>query len=298
MDGGRFDTLARALTASGSRRRALAPLLGGILVSVLRLTDATAKKGKGKKGKGKKKMKKNRGGTAAGNCPAGRSACGGACVDTQTDPGHCGGCGRPCAVQAPESCGTTGQCVGATCERYGNVPTVCKGPVCSGSAVSLGSSYCDGNGNCVRFTGGNQACAPGVCDITTGDCTWRCALDSDCDARAWCSDFRFCEEWLAMGSACTRGAQCFSGNCVDGTCCGTECEPLNSTVTCPLGICKQTCLAGWGNCSGHPTASGCETNLETSPAHCGGCNQPCSGPCGPSNSGTKECVGGACFCTF
>jgi hypothetical protein len=297
MDGGHFDTLTRTLTAPNSRRRALATLLGGMLVPVLGLTDATAKNGKGKKKKNKK------GGAPSGNCPTGTTTCGGACVDTQTNSDHCGGCGRPCVVQAPETCGTTGQCVAAACERYGQDPygqglTVCKGPQCSGSDFSFGKSYCDGSGNCVRFTGGNRACAPGRCDGTTGECTWRCALDSDCDPRAWCSDSRWCEEWLDMGEACSRGAQCLSRNCVDGTCCGTECEPLNSAVTCPLGICKQTCHAGWGNCSGHPTASGCETDLQSHPVHCGGCNKPCSGPCGPNNSGTKECAGGACFCTL
>lgn len=295
MESGHFDTLTRALTASGSRRRALAALLGGMLLPVLGLTDATAKKGKGKK----KKKKKNKGRSPAGNCPTGTSACGGACVDTQTDPGHCGGCGRPCAVQPPETCGTTGLCVGAACERYGQAPTVCKGRVCSGSAVSLGPSFCDGRGACVRFSAGNQACKPGRCDNTTGGCTWNCALDSDCDEQGWCDDARICRAKKRYGSACTRSEECTYGNCVGEVCCESACVAANATGTCvaPGGYCSLACNAGWGNCD-TTMSNGCEADLETSPAHCGGCNQPCSGPCGPSNSGTKECVGGACFCTF
>ena len=298
MDGGHFDTLTRTLTAPNSRRRALATLLGGMLVPVLGLTDATAKKGKGKKGKGKKKKKK--GGTPASNCPTGTSACGGACVDTHTDPDHCGECGRPCAVQAPETCGTTGQCVGATCERYGQDPygqglTVCKGRECDGITVSLGTSFCDGSGNCVRF--GGQTCRPGRCDSATGGCTWNCALDSDCDEEGWC-DAGTCRERLGDGSSCSRGRQCDTGICVAGKCCLFSCAAPNTTATCPSGSCKWTCNAGWGNCDDAFFVNGCEADLETSSAHCGGCNQPCSGPCGPNNSGTKECVGGACFCTL
>jgi hypothetical protein len=40
-------------------------------------------------------------------CPQGKTECGGACVDTQTDASHCGGCGR--------ACGAGQQCTGGVC---------------------------------------------------------------------------------------------------------------------------------------------------------------------------------------
>lgn len=45
-------------------------------------------------------------------CPAGRTLCGGACVDTQTDNSHCGRCGV--------ACGTSSSCGGGSC----SVPVV------------------------------------------------------------------------------------------------------------------------------------------------------------------------------
>ena len=40
-------------------------------------------------------------------CPTGRSACGGACVNVQTDMRHCGACDKPCGTGA--AC-VLGQC--------------------------------------------------------------------------------------------------------------------------------------------------------------------------------------------
>ena len=41
----------------------------------------------------------------AGNCPSGLTRCGGACVDTDTEPTSCGACGRTCVItNAEPSC--------------------------------------------------------------------------------------------------------------------------------------------------------------------------------------------------
>lgn len=45
--------------------------------------------------------------TPTGGCAAGQIACGGACVDVQTDPSHCGACGVRCAAGA--------RCVAGSC---------------------------------------------------------------------------------------------------------------------------------------------------------------------------------------
>jgi hypothetical protein len=61
-------------------------------------------------------------GHCVGSCGAGRVACGGACVDPQSDPQHCGAgadCdndpGANCATGAPA--GSAGSCIGGVC-RY------------------------------------------------------------------------------------------------------------------------------------------------------------------------------------
>lgn len=79
MDGARFDTLARSLTSGGSRRRALAITLGGVIGALgLATTEAKKKKKKAcppckKRKQGKGKGKKADGtGCEGGTCQDGR----------------------------------------------------------------------------------------------------------------------------------------------------------------------------------------------------------------------------------
>src|SRR5687768_14570540 len=46
-----------------------------------------------------------------GDCAAGQDSCGGACVDTETNADHCGGCGI--------ACGDGEQCVAGSCSGGG-----------------------------------------------------------------------------------------------------------------------------------------------------------------------------------
>ncbi|MEZ4405020.1 MAG: hypothetical protein R3A52_00820 [Polyangiales bacterium] len=68
----------------------------------------------------------------AGCCASGQTSCGGACVDTSSNPNHCGGCGVSCGASAPFA---TGACAASTCsfacqgEHYdvnGNVTDGCE----------------------------------------------------------------------------------------------------------------------------------------------------------------------------
>jgi hypothetical protein len=53
--------------------------------------------------------------------------------------------------------------------------------------------------------------------------------------------------------------------------CGRSCTVANGTPGCSGGACTVAqCNAGFGNCDGN-AANGCETNLATTPAHCGAC---------------------------
>jgi hypothetical protein len=92
MDGSRFDTLARTLSTTGSRRRALAGLVAGSLGLVaLRAEETAAKKGKGKKRKKRKKK------SPSLTCPSGYTACGQQCFDLRDNTQHCGTCATVCS---------------------------------------------------------------------------------------------------------------------------------------------------------------------------------------------------------
>jgi hypothetical protein len=158
MDAHRLDTIARSLIVAGSRRRALAAALGGVLGlrGRARPDDATAggkckpkcseckKCKKGKNGKrGKCKPKANGTGCATGTCQAGR------CVFCADKPDF-------------TDCGSGNQCSGGVCAT----PPTCRVdlapcPCCAGIT-------CDASDHC--------ACAPAgaPCRSSRGCCTGSC----------------------------------------------------------------------------------------------------------------------------
>jgi hypothetical protein len=169
MDTDRFDTLARSLTESGSRRRALATLLGGGLVPVLGRTDGEAKKKK--KACGRCQIKKKGKCTQAPDdapCATGRTCQGGACTCL---PGT-----YFCESQTQETCCTTGQaCNSGTC-----------------GACPATNAYCDFNTQlvCGIDSGTNGLCScvtsvegKTVCSNGFGQCqTQSCETDEECTA--------------------------------------------------------------------------------------------------------------------
>ena len=72
--------------------------------------------------------------------------------------------------------------------------------------------------------------------------------------------------------------------------CG-ECDfvcpaPPNGLPGCSTGFCTLGgCLPGFGSCDGD-NENGCETDVTTSPLHCGECDAPCDG--------AETCIGGRC----
>ncbi|MEZ4309307.1 MAG: fibrinogen-like YCDxxxxGGGW domain-containing protein [Polyangiaceae bacterium] len=71
--------------------------------------------------------------------------------------------------------------------------------------------------------------------------------------------------------------------------CGTSCDYANAAGTCNGGDCQLgACDAGFVDCNGNPY-DGCEAELASDAANCGGCGNVCA-----SENGTATCVNGAC----
>jgi DNA-binding beta-propeller fold protein YncE len=129
-------------------------------------------------------------------CPTGQKGCNGACVDTKTDAGNCGKCGRVCP--APRSC-VRGKCV---------CPT--------------GLTYCAGSNTCVdtmsdpaNCRGCGKVCAhPGTC--VRGTCV--------CPAgHAYCTETGTCVDTTSDPSNCGRcGKACDPGVACEASRCKTE----------------------------------------------------------------------------
>lgn len=211
MDPSRFDTLAKSITTTASRRSVLAGLVAGLLAPLLAQDDLSAKKGKGK---GKKKKKGTAGpppggGGCVANC-AGKAAC----ADDD--------CGAPC-----ETCGGGQTCGG------GGTPGVCGGggtctPNCynpNGPSRICGPDGCGGGcgfneGNCYQ----NQVCTgDGIYCSCPGDTPTQCS-DGCVDTM---TDVRNCG---ICGRGCSPGL-----NCCNGACAGLSGDPFN------CGTCGKVC---------------------------------------------------------
>ncbi len=207
--------------------------------------------------------------TCALVCPGGTTQCPGilGCIDPQSDSNHCGGCGRRCNPANAIGVCFLGECRVATCAPGFRD---CDGNAANGCEVNVTS---DGNncGDCNRRCALAQAssmCRSGSCVIT--GCS---AGYGDCDRL----NFNGCESPLNTVARC--------GNCA------TTCMAANATPACIGGMCGYTgnCTMPFQNCDG-VAANGCETNIQTSTMHCGGCGMPCS----PAHVMSVNCVGGMC----
>ncbi len=243
MDGNRFDALAKTLIAATNRRQTLGALLGGALAArgLAAPDDAAAarsrrckrkpgecevcKKGKCKNKNGKKKCKAGKitpkaNGTACTNprgnatcqngtctCPRGLTACSGVCTDVQADEANCGTCGTVCRGDQP--------CQNGTC------------------ACPPGTEDCPAQARCVAL------CAPGAQARNRNNCTCcfvnslPCTNTTPEGARVPQPNATCCSQLClpvgasgaggvcspgVTGSPCNVGANCGSGNCVNGQC--------------------------------------------------------------------------------
>jgi DNA-binding beta-propeller fold protein YncE len=125
-----------------------------------------------------------------------------------------------------------------------------------------------------------------------GGCGIRCEYESAGSS---------CNSGVCQMSACRSGFFDCNGSAQDGCeaalasdvnncgACGVACSYKNASSACAQGACRMTaCSDGYADCNGNP-ADGCEADLETDRAHCGGCGQTCSF----ANAG-HDCLAGAC----
>ncbi len=204
--------------------------------------------------------------TEAHACADGKGCCGGECVDTKSNPSHCGACDQACAKPAHgnATC-TAGTCGLAACdEGFGN----CDLDPANGCETDLRStvSHCGACGVACAPAYATGACEASACKVAACNPGY-----GDCDG----DPKNGCEQGLATMTHC--GA------------CGVACTIPNGTGTCASGTCEVAeCAPGFGDCDG-VAANGCETDLTKDATNCGTCGKVC-----PSSAGTPACVSGAC----
>ena len=212
------------------------------------------------------------------NCPAGSANCNGdqtTCETNITTTANCGGCGSACTGPNVQdwSCDVVGgvrTCVIVTCaagwENCDNVDA-------NGCEVNRLVSV-DNCGQCGGVCAGtntqSRACINGLCDPTCN------SGYEDCNGPEPGISDNGCETVVSSDvNAC--------GSCTN------VCNLPHANEVCQSGNCGiQSCESGWGNCDSN-VPNGCETNLLTSPTHCGSCTNVCS-----SAGGTPTCNNGSC----
>lgn len=186
------------------------------------------------------------------------------------DPKNCGTCKNDCIAQKGKdwTC-EAGQCVVAEC-----VPATtsnCNGDKTDGCEVDLATDpqNCGFCGNACNLPHAVAGCAGGKCGISSCVAPW-----VDCDGNP--------------DNGCERNLDADPQNCGF---CGTICNSNNGVPGCSGGKCLILCTPPWADCDGN-LANGCETNRNTSAAHCGGCGNVCS-----SVNGVPSCGAGKCGIT-
>ncbi len=161
-------------------------------------------------------------------CDAGQARCGEGCVQTQSDPLHCGGCGLACADDHA--------CIAGGCVLQ------CEGDQtpCDGTCVDTRTDarHC---GGCGEVCGEGFVCVTGRCECPAGLtlCEGVC-VDFDSDA----------ENCGGCGTSCLGFPGTSSGTCSEGVC-APVCDVDHADCNGALGDgCEQPVASDRENCGG------------------------------------------------
>jgi hypothetical protein len=175
-------------------------------------------------------------------------------TDTFRDASNCGGCGNVCAGGT----NAVGVCVQGKCQlSCQGLYLDCNSDASDGCEKNGASDLanCGNCGNaCPKLGATNPACSAGSCNSTM------------------CSgNFRTCKAGPVDG--CETDTAANAANC---GACGKVCGAVaNGTPGCTASNCGiGSCNANFDNCDAN-VANGCETNITSSIAHCGGCGKAC-----------------------
>jgi hypothetical protein len=235
--------------------------------------------------------------------------------DTSSDVLHCTGCGLACPVpaHAAATCAASGcgyTCVGSFNDCDGVASNGCEsnpsadplncgacGGVCGAPAHATATCTASGCGYaCIAPYEDCDGLASNGCEINTqtdlsncGTCTNVCATPAHAApscAGSGCG-YSCVTPWGdcdgAASNGCELDTQADLANC--GACNNVCPVRANATATCAASACGFTCGVGYDNCDG-AASNGCEAQLATSAANCGGCGNAC--PTG------RACVASAC----
>lgn len=185
-----------------------------------------------------------------GDCSATEPGCE---TDLLTSTSHCGFCGNECSYPRASGICDQGVCeLGACDQSYGN----CDASVDNGCETNIDTSLtnCGACGQvCPAVAHANTACVLGVCKNSCIS-PWL-----DCDD----------------GLGCETNGSSDVANCGG---CGQVCSSNNMlSVGCNNGVCTGTCATWYADCNNDLQADGCETEVRSDPANCGGCGWQCSG---------------------
>jgi hypothetical protein len=198
-------------------------------------------------------------------------------VNTQTSVNNCGGCGDDDAVHIclPAQPGDAAFCSGGSC---GSINCTTEG--FPGYGACNGDGVCDDDLSAPENCGVcGESCSaehgtPG-CEPSGGSPAFECAVDS-CE-----TGYGDCDDDYENGcEVATQTDKFHCGGCLatdSNPGAGSNCQALADTpslrvssATCGDGACAVVCDSGYANCDGNPS-NGCEVNLNSNTARCGGC---------------------------
>lgn len=151
-------------------------------------------------------------GGQAPTCEAPSTQCGASCVDTKTDPKHCGDCGNACALpNSPATC-QDGACVVGSCNAgFGDCDLVVTNGCESDAASDVANCGSCGKA-CAAPPNASASCMGGTCGLVDCDMDFgNCDLDpvNGCEVPLLL-DVKNCG---ACGKACGPTSLCKAGAC-------------------------------------------------------------------------------------